>query len=194
MALIDTFRDSTTIVELPGNEDHFSDIKQRNSIDTFLRTTQQHQVQLSIMADHKANILIGTTLVLQTIIISVASVGELPIELIILSSFSLISTCLAILAVYPALSKIHVNKKDKNLLFFGHFAEMEINEFYEKMSLVLKDDKLVYKSIIKDIYQLGVYLKNRKYKYLRYSYLTFLIGLILCFVIFIASQVWKYYL
>ena len=176
---------SSTIIELPHMDDNFADVKQRNNIDVMLRTAQNHHIQLSIMADHKANILIGATLIIQTFIISMANTGTLPLEFIFLSFFSFCSTWLAVQSVFPSLTKIQTKKEDKNLLFFGHFTEMEINDYYKEMSGILKSDKLVYKAMVKDIYHLGLYLQNRKYKYLRFSYITFLTGLLLSFLVFL---------
>ena len=92
---------SSTIIELPNTDEHFHDVEQRNNVDHLLRTTQQHHIQLSIMADQKANILIGATLVVQTLIITMAATSEVPLELIFLSFFSFCSTWLAVLAVFP---------------------------------------------------------------------------------------------
>lgn len=179
---------SSTIVELPHMDDCFEDVKQRNNIDFLLRTTQTHHMQLSVMADQKANILIGATLIIQTLIISMATHDSLPLELILLSFFSFCSTWFAVQSVFPSLTTIHTKKEDKNLLFFGHFTDMEINEYYQEMAKILKSDKLVYKAMVKDIYHLGLYLKNRKYKYLRFSYITFLAGLFISFVVFIIDM------
>ena len=176
---------SSTVIELPHMDDHFADVKQRNNIDVMLRTTQNHHIQLSVMADHKANILIGATLIIQTFIISMANTGTIALEFIILSFFSFCSTWLAVQSVFPSLKKIHTKKEDRNLLFFGHFTEMEINDYYKDMSALLKSDKLVYKAMVKDIYHLCLYLQNRKYKYLRFSYITFLAGLLLAFLVFL---------
>ena len=96
---------SSTIIELPHMDDNFADVKQRNNIDVMLRTTQNHHIQLSIMADHKANILIGATLIIQTFIISMANTGTLPMEFIFLSFFSFCSTWLAVQSVFPSLKK-----------------------------------------------------------------------------------------
>lgn len=179
---------SSTIIELPNTDEHFANVQQRNNVDHLLRTTQQHHIQLSIMADQKANILIGATLVIQTLIISMSAKGILPLELIFLSFFSFCSTWLAIMAVLPSIKKIQVSEKDRNILFFGHYAEMEINDYYKEMSNILREDKLVYRAMVKDIYHIGLYLRNRKYHYLRLSYITFLSGLLLSFLTFITKM------
>ena len=44
----------------------FAEIERNGSLDYLLRTTQQHHVRLSIMADQKANIMIAATSILLT--------------------------------------------------------------------------------------------------------------------------------
>ncbi|MBU1064290.1 hypothetical protein KKC74_05725 [bacterium] len=42
----------------------------------------------------------------------------------------------------------------------------------------------IYEAQIKNIYQMGQVLKNRKYKFLKYSYRFFFTGLILSVILF----------
>jgi hypothetical protein len=44
-------------------------VPERNTGDVILRTTQQHHVQLSVMADTKANILITVSSIILTLIL-----------------------------------------------------------------------------------------------------------------------------
>ena len=47
-----------------SDENRFGGVKTRSSVDYMLRTTQQHHVELSKMADQKASILVGASLAL----------------------------------------------------------------------------------------------------------------------------------
>ena len=47
----------------------FAAVPERNTGDVLLRTTQQHHVQLSVMADTKANILITVSSIILTLIL-----------------------------------------------------------------------------------------------------------------------------
>ena len=94
----------------------------------------------------------------------------------------------AILATRPSVSSGEFNEDDirnkkTNLLFFGNFHNMKLDEYQWGMNELLKDRDYLYNSMIKDIYFLGVVLA-KKYKLLRVSYTIFMWGLILVFLAF----------
>src|SRR5688572_27248434 len=78
-----------------------------NSAIYLLRTTQQHHVQLSAMADQKASILMGAAFVVLTILVGQMENGGLSVAVVTLSVFSLLSALFAVLAVIP---RIHREK------------------------------------------------------------------------------------
>lgn len=175
-----------------AESERFSDIKHRLSVDYLLRTTQQHHVQLSIMADQKANILIGITLIIQTLVFGQYPKSGLRIELLTLSLFSFIATCLALYAVLPALKRSrNLRTSEPNPLFFSYFSSLGIDQYLDQMDKVFKDDCKVYETLLKDIYQLGCVLEFKKYKYIRYSYMTLIVGLIISFSIFAVQSLMK---
>jgi hypothetical protein len=51
-------------------------------------------------------------------------------------------------------------------------------DFEIQMKELMKSQDLLYGNMIRDLYFLGIVL-NKKYKLLRYSYLAFMVGLIL---------------
>jgi len=55
---------------------------------TLLRTTQQHHVQLSMMADQKANMLIGATFVVFTLAIGQGAAADFSLPLMILAGYN----------------------------------------------------------------------------------------------------------
>jgi hypothetical protein len=167
-----------------------------NDINPMLRTTQQYHFQLSVMADQKANIIIAATSILFTISLTNFDVRELLWGFVCLAAFSLVALIFAILAVYPSYER----EKGKipgidsvNLLFFGHFTLFDFDEYYAAMQKLLGSSESIYKIQIKNLYQLGQVLKNRKYKFLKYSYRFFFIGLILSVIIFAIQLVQKIY-
>jgi len=159
-----------------------------DDINPMLRTTQQYHFQLSMMADQKANIIIAATSILFTISLSNFDVKEMLWGFVILAFFSLIALIYAILSVYPS---YEVRKRDKtprnqdiNLLFFGHFTQFSFEEYSEAMQDLMQSNKSIYQAQIKNLYQLGQILKNRKFRFLKYSYRFFFIGLILSVILF----------
>ena len=80
---------------------HFVDITGRNTSDNLLRTAQQHHVQLSMMADMKANILITVSSIVLTFSLRELAVPELKYAALVLAGFTLAALFLAVLAVLP---------------------------------------------------------------------------------------------
>jgi len=71
-----------------------------------------------------------------------------------------------------------------NPLFFGHFAHIPIDEYKEDYAETLMTDDRIYDALAVDIYGIGTTLMNNKYKWLRRSYMAFLVGMSGAIVIF----------
>jgi predicted metal-dependent HD superfamily phosphohydrolase len=159
-------------------------------IQTMFRTTSNNHIELSSMADNKANLLITVN----SIILSAGLSFLLPRMLaaggedFILPSIVLMLTCLvtitlAILATRPSINsgrftEDDIRNKKTNLLFFGNFHQMGLQDYQWGMSQMLRDKEYLYNTMTMDIYFLGVVLA-RKYRLLRIAYTVFMIGIIL---------------
>ena len=152
-----------------------------------IRTMQQHHVQLSSMADQKANMLIGAAFLVLTLSIGQSQRSAFSLPLAILALSALISAGLAILAVMP--STAPKSAKGNNWLFFGTFTQVEETVFQEKVLTLLKEPEDVFKTMLHDIYQLGCILQSKKYRYLALAYRAFLFGLIIAFLTFVYEQI-----
>ena len=126
-----------------------------------LRTVQQHHVQLSIMADQKANMLLGATFVVFTLAIGQSRNGSLSLPLFILAVSAFLAAGLAALAVMP--STVPKPASGGNWLFFGTFTQIEEDEFQEKMMATLGTADDLFKAMLHDLYQLGCVLQTKKY-------------------------------
>ncbi len=180
-----------------GSEDK-KDAKQKGGlmtrgIQTMLRLTSDNHLQLSGMADGKANILISVNAIIISVILTVLLRRleidtHLTIPTIIFLSFSLITIVIAILATRPQItqgvfSREDILNKKTNLLFFGNFHKASLEEYEWGMSQMMKDQDYLYGSLIKDIHHLGVVL-GRKYKLIRIAYSVFMIGIIISVIAF----------
>ena len=76
--------------------------------------------------------------------------------------------------------------KEGNLIFFGNFHKMPLEDYEWSIGELMKDRDYLYKSLTRDLYFLGKVL-NRKYMLLRYSYYIFMIGLIASIIMFSLS-------
>jgi hypothetical protein len=148
-----------------------------------VRTTQLAQVQFSAMADHKASILMGATFVIFTITVGKAHGSAAPLPLLILGASAFFSAIFAVLAVLPA---THYRKDAPlNLLFFGSFTQLGEEEYLEQLTERLRKEDTIYRTMGRDIYQNGLVLARKKYRYLGYAYRIFLVGLTASFVAFV---------
>ncbi len=159
---------------------HFEGVRPRPSIDVLLRTAQQHHVQLSVMADTKASILITVSSIVMTIALSRSSDPQLRPALLTLAISCLVSLMLAIVAVLPTFSK---RGTARNILFFGHFASMTEDEFMKALENVVSSDEKIYEAAARDLYSLGTYLHRKKYRFLRLAYIALLIGFVLAMLV-----------
>ena len=103
--------------------------------------------------------------------------------------FSVISIIFAILSTRPKVTSGTFTRKDiedkkVNLLFFGNFYKMPLEEYEWAVNEMMKDREYLYGSMIKDLYFLGKVL-NRKYALLRTTYTIFMIGIIVSVGFFI---------
>ncbi|QTD36747.1 HD domain-containing protein [Polaribacter batillariae] len=177
------------------------DIKKNKSIvpergvETMFRVALRNHITLSDIADTKANILLSVN----AIIVSLALSNLLPkldnpsnshllIPTTIFVAFTVISIVLSIIATRPNVTEGKFTKEDVsnrkvNLLFFGNFHKMKLEDFEWGISEMMTDREYLYGSLTKDLYFLGLVL-NRKYKILRLTYTVFMIGIIVSVIAF----------
>jgi len=162
-------------------------------IQTMLRLASQNHLDLSEMADRKANILISVNSIIISVILSVL-VRRLEVDTyltvpaIVFLTSSLLTIIVSILATRPkvtegSFSREDVINKKTNLLFFGNFYKASLEEYEWAMSTIMKDQDYLYGVLIKDVHQLGVILA-RKYKLIRLAYNIFMIGLTVSVITF----------
>ena len=164
-------------------------------IETMFRVALRNHITLSDIADTKANILLSVN----AIIISLALSNLIPkldnpsnqyliYPTIVFILFTVASIVLSVLATRPNVTKGKFTKQDVadkkvNLLFFGNFHQMKLDDFEWAMDEMMKDRDYLYGSLTKDLYFLGLVL-NRKYNILRLTYTVFMIGIIVSVVAF----------
>ena len=150
-----------------------------------VRTSIQSNLALSQMADQKASILMGATFVVFTIAVGQARTGALTLSLAVLAMSAFLS---ALFAVYAVLPSVRPPKKglvgNPNKLFFGHFTQLDEQEWTDGIVETLKADETVFRTMLHDVYQNGQVLQGKKYKYLGRAYRVFMAGLTLTLIAF----------
>ena len=155
-----------------------------------LRTTQQHHVHLSLVADQKANILLACNSIILSLSLSRMDFLEAYWCAYTMLSASVISMLLALLVVAPLSLKKkrpHPDDRNFNLLFFDHFNTLPFDQFRDRMFNTMESSERVQEAMVKDIYQIGKVLTTRKYLFLKLSSQVFMFGVIAS-VILLAIQ------
>lgn len=160
----------------------FASVPERSSGDHLMRLLQQHHVQLSTMADTKANIIITVSSIVLTLALGRAADPDYRLAMAVLSVFTLAALLLAILAVLPKYRRMAGAEGARpagfNILFFGHFSGLDEAAYLRELAASMQTGR-AYETIARDVYGLGRYLATHKYPYLRLSYLFFLSGFLL---------------
>ena len=153
-----------------------------------IRTAQLNTLSLSQMADGKANILIGATFVVFSLVITQAFSGDVNWSVICLAVTAFASAICAVLAITPPMRAKAVAREHFNPLFFGHFSTISEEQWTTDLFDNLRSDEALYRIMLRDLYQNGQVLHRRKYRYLALAYRLFLGGLGLTLAVFLIEN------
>ena len=169
-----------------------------NHVDQLIRQTRAHHVQLSSMADMKANMLLTLSSLMIPLCIRFLENPHFRLEGITMIGFCALTVALS---AYSSMPKINLRKEHNqqpdlnnpffNILFFGNFTSLDYDDYKQVMEDVMNDHNRAYEVQLRDIYSMGDYLSQKKYFFLRMAYLSFISGIVLsaliCGVSFIFS-------
>jgi len=171
-------------------------------VETLFRSAYRVQMDLTGLADNKANMMISINgLIISIIIAAVApKLDANPWLLIPTTVFllgTLVSIVYAIVAARPRVSSVPITLEDLehsngNILFFGDFANLSQDDFTAGMIDLIQDKTVVYETMIRNLYGLGSVLK-KKFALLKVAYTAFMIALVLGVTSFIGVFVWILY-
>ena len=166
----------------------------RRGVETLFRSSYRVNMDLTSLADAKANIMISVNGFIVSILIAAIApkVDANPWLLIPTSVFlvgCVVSLIFAVLSARPRVQSHHVTldeirRNKTNILFFGNFASLPERDYQIAMKERMMDPVALYELMITDIYGVGAVLE-RKYKLLRGAYTAFLSALIVGVVAFI---------
>ena len=187
----------------------------KRGIETMFRTMYSNHMKLSDMADKKASMMISLNAVLMSLIITyfgaklgsktaaLTNVGVIRNPIIAVPMGILLATALgsvitAILCAQPDVTSFKWLKRSPqiatnrrvNLLFFGNFSKLSLDDFQHGMTEIMSQRDALYTNMVTDIYYLGDVL-TKKYRLLRLSYTIFMVGLILTALSFGIALLYK---
>jgi len=199
MSHVTAFSKSGEILENGASaENHFEKVPEnRTAVDNILRVNHGNQMRLGLMADAKANIMITVASIVFSITIANLDNEVMRWPLLAFAFGSFFALLFAIFAIIP--STDYPTKKGSkeidresplfNPLFFGHFAHLSIEEYKEDYAETLMTDDKVYDAMAGDIYGQGKVLALSKYKFLKWSYTSFLWGMSGAIVVFLIQNI-----
>lgn len=167
-------------------------------IETMFRVTLKNHIKLSDIADTKANILLSVSAIILSIALSSLfpkldkpSNYYLIYPTLIFLFITVVTMIFSILSTRPKVTsgeftQEDIVKKKVNLLFFGNFHKMKLEDFQQGMSELMADRDYLYKTLMKDLYFLGIVLE-KKYRLLRIAYTIFMVGIIISVIAFVIT-------
>jgi len=172
----------------------YDDIDKKKGVQTMYRITLRNHNHLSRIADNKASIMLSINAIMLSIIIStlapkIDSNPHLMLPTIVAIAVCLFTIILSILSARPQITtnkftEEKFNENKYNILFFGNFASMKLDEFQTSMKRLSQEPDKLYTSLTQDLYFLGKVLV-KKYKLLNLAYTVFMIGMVLAALAFI---------
>lgn len=188
--LLKTNKQSTNIEANPALFSKLEEGMPIRATQTFFRAIYRNHINLSAIADTKANIMISVNSILISVLITFLSYRNIaetqPMILVPVIVFLVVGLSSLVFAVLSARPKITSNKNNKkiNIAFFGSFVHLTEEAYQKKMHEVLSDGSLLYSNMVNDLYYLGKVL-DRKYRYLSIAYNIFMLGLVVTVVLFL---------
>ena len=167
-----------------------------SGVETVFRNSSSNHLNLSVMADNKAFIMISVNSILISLGIGLiigkfVLIPKLFIPTVLLLFVNVFTIIYSVLATRPGLMKgkftmEDVQNKKVDLLFFGNFFKMPLVDFEYGMKQMMDDSDFLYDNLIRDIYAQGQIL-GRKFRLLRSSYNIFMYGTASVVVAYIIS-------
>ncbi|MCF8244423.1 MAG: DUF5706 domain-containing protein [Saprospiraceae bacterium] len=164
------------------------EIGKSKSAQMIFKTTLRNQIDLTNIADNKANIMLSINSLLITIGIPMLAGSLKEHPTLVYPAAVLLLTCIlsivfATLATRPVkmlglTSAESIDSGNSNLFFFGNFFKMEREDYIRSLMRVMQNEGTIDKSIVNDLYFLGRTLGN-KYRRLRITYQIFMTGMVL---------------
>lgn len=189
-------KEDKTAERLIRNEQEIKQLRLGRGVETMYRTTYRTHVSLSSIADNKANIMLSINAIVISIVVSTLVPRFQDDYRLVLPTVLLLLVCLtavvfATLSTRPKVTEGKFSREDiegkrSNLLFFGNYYNMSLDDFNWGMMEMIKDSDFLYNSMTRDLYYLGKVLA-KKYRYLSICYTVFMYGLIASVAVFAIS-------
>ena len=167
-------------------QDMHQGLGSNRGIETMFRTTFQSHNDLVSLADQKANMMISVNGIIISILLASLSPRLDETGWVLIPTGMLLLGCVGslvfgVLAARPRVTRNPASLEDvragrANLLFFGNFLGMPMEDYLEGMRLLMANPEEVYMTMVRNLYALG-HILEKKFRLLWLSYTMFLSGL-----------------
>lgn len=164
-------------------------------VETLFRNIYRVHVEVSAMADNKANFLISVNSII--LVLSTAHAKEIVTDRLLLFPAAIVllscifSMVFAVLVARPRITgekaSDHPPHTAPNLLFFGAFSRVPREVYVDALIDMTKDRQAVYPAMASDIYDMGMVLK-KKFRRLQTAYGFLLFGMPGGILLFLVMQ------
>jgi hypothetical protein len=158
------------------------------AVETLFKVLYRNHIELTAIADTKANIMVGINGLLTSVSLGVLlprlepgfTPALVPAALLVLGCA--VSLVCAVLSARPRIAKApsalaELRERRANLLFFGNFSRLTPDEFNAGLRALMDEPVALYEEMGRDVHALGGVLA-RKYRLLRASYSALLVTVI----------------
>jgi hypothetical protein len=165
----------------------------------YIRTLNRNNVDMTSIADNKANILISINSIMLTILIPIVLANYDIIEeknlfppLIVLSLTCITTIFISAQVLTPFTgSRVRKYKEfyhKKSPFFFKSYESLNFDEYLHLFRETTANNKILSRAILKDFYFVGIVLES-KYTLVRRAYRLFKIGLLISFISFMLFNI-----
>ncbi|MFZ1750022.1 MAG: Pycsar system effector family protein [Saprospiraceae bacterium] len=172
------------------------DMQLKNYVYNLIRTTQRNYIDLTSIADNKANILVSINSLMLTLLIPIVlsnyeiimqKMIYIPIGMLTLTCLMTVFISVMVLTPFkgdalPGQSDISTRKRSP--FFFTGYADLNIDQYLTLFQNTTTDKSETSKIVVTDLYYFGKIL-SKKYANLKMAYRMFNLGLMTSFIIFI---------
>ena len=154
-----------------------------------IRTTQRNNIELTHIADNKANVLLSLNALMITFLLplvvahtQVILEEQLYIPLVMLAATCFVTIYICTIVLKPSNLKNFRDNANKDgrfsPFFFGNFYRMEPQEFFKYIKDTASEPENVRGHLAEDLYYVGRRLAH-KMNYIRIAFSIFIVGLFL---------------
>jgi len=154
-----------------------------------MRTVQRNNIDLTAIADGKANVLLSINAIMLTFLIPAIAASmkviiqeHLYIPLTILAVTCFVTIYISVLVLRPSNFENFIDDLNPDMkfspFFFGNFYKMEPDEFFKYLKESASETELVKAHLAQDLYYVGKRL-GKKMAWVRQAFDIFLMGIFL---------------